>query len=124
MSARLNALTSRGVVPVAASKHPKEVGHYDAPRFAAQAIHVTGSRAYVGDGEWVRVLDISTPSAPRELAAYETPAYARDVWAVNGKAYIAAAQAGVLVVDFGADPGHVASEQGSSGKATSEMAGK
>jgi hypothetical protein len=36
------------------------------------AVHVAGSRAFVGDMEWVRVLEVATPSAPRALAAYET----------------------------------------------------
>ena len=54
-------------------------GRRDTPR-SAGAIHVSGSYAYFGETEWLRVYDVSSPSAPREVAAHETPSYAERLW--------------------------------------------
>ncbi len=48
-------------------------------------------------GEWVRVIDISTPSAPLEIAAYKTPSHATDIWVAGDTAYVAANQAGLMM---------------------------
>ena len=75
-----------------------EVRVYDTPG-AARALDISGSLAYVGDTEWVRVLDLSTPSAPRQIANYKTPSHVMDVWSSDGRVYVANRQAGLLVFD-------------------------
>lgn len=52
------------------------------------------------DLKWLRVLDVSEPSAPRELAAFRTPSYAEDVWIADDFAYLANFDAGVMVLAF------------------------
>jgi hypothetical protein len=61
------------VVDISDPEKPVEVGHHDTPR-SARSVKVSGTYAYVGDLKWMRVFDISTPSAPREIAAYKAPA--------------------------------------------------
>ena len=53
---------------------------------------------HVGDLEWLRVFDVSTPSVPREIASYKTPSYADDIWVANGTAYVAANDSGLIML--------------------------
>ena len=46
-------------------------------------VEVSGSYAYVGDLKSLRVIDISNPSEPREIAALKTPSYIEAVSVVG-----------------------------------------
>ena len=48
----------------------------------------------------MRVLDISTPAAPREIASYKIPSYADQVWVSDGTAYVAAYDAGMMIMSL------------------------
>jgi hypothetical protein len=61
---------------------------------------VSGSYAYVGDLKWLRVFDISIPSSPREVAAYKVPATTSDIWVADSGIYVAAYEAGLMILDF------------------------
>jgi len=87
------------VVDISDPKKPREVGHYDTPR-SARTVRVSGPYAYVGDLEWLRVVDVSTPSAPREIASYQTPSYADGVWVSDGTVYVAAHNAGLMMLEL------------------------
>ena len=89
------------VVDVSDPWNPVEVGHYDTPR-AARSVQVSGNYAYVSDLKWVRVFDISIPAAPREIASYEAPATTRDLWIQEAGVYVAAQEAGLMILDFDA----------------------
>ena len=85
------------VVDVSDPKNPREVGRYDTPR-AARTVRVSGPYAYVGDLKWLRVFDISEPSAPREIASYKAPATAAAIWIADSKVYVAAYEAGLMIL--------------------------
>jgi len=78
------------------------VGRYDTPR-AARTVRVSGSYAYVGDLKWVRVFDVSEPSAPREIASYKVPANAAALWVEDGTVYVAAYEAGLMILRLQAE---------------------
>jgi len=60
--------------------------------------------AYVAAGRGgVRILDVRDPTAPREVAAYATSGFVRDVQVVDRHAYVAAGTAGLRVLDV-SDP--------------------
>ena len=61
---------------------------------------VTGSHAYVADhSSGLRVIDVSTPSAPVEVGFLDTPAFASGVTVVGGYAFVADSYSGLRVVD-------------------------
>ncbi len=66
---------------------------------AAQGIAVSGSVAYFGYGRRLNAIDVSTPAAPRAIGALELDDLTEHLVVVGTTAYVAAAQAGPLVVD-------------------------
>ena len=50
------------IVEISDPRNPKEVATIDTPQ-TARSIRLDGSYAYVGDLKWLRVIDISTPTA-------------------------------------------------------------
>ncbi len=76
---------------------PREVGRLDTPR-TARSVRVSGGKAYVGDRKWVRVIDVTRPSAPRALAAYKTAAMADALWVKDTRIYVANHDAGLTVL--------------------------
>ena len=46
----------------------------------------------------MRVIDISNPSAPREIASYKTPGYAEEISVLDGAAYVANYDAGLMIL--------------------------
>ena len=82
---------------------PRVIGKFNTPR-SARTVFIAGSRAYVGDTEWVRVYDVSNPANLRSVASYKTPSLARELWVVDDVAYLAAEQAGVLIFKLGGTP--------------------
>jgi hypothetical protein len=77
----------------------------------AQAVAVSGERAYVGDSfAGLLIYDISDPSSPEFLGSYQTPGghatgRAHDVAVSGGVAFVADGYGGLQVVDV-QDPGH------------------
>ena len=47
---------------------------------------------------WVRAIDVSTPTVPREIASSKMPSYAEDISVSDGTAYVAAYDAGLLLM--------------------------
>ena len=65
------------------------MGFYDTPGDAYR-VHVSGSYAYVTDGEaGLRVIDISTPTSPEEVGFYDTPGWAVGICVSRSYAYVA-----------------------------------
>jgi hypothetical protein len=103
------------VVDVSDPAAPVGVGAYDTPGLALD-VHVTdgpstgpstgsggtSGRRYAYVSDWVsglRVVDVSDPSTPVEVGAYDTPGFARGVYVAGGYAYVADGGAGLRVVD-------------------------
>jgi hypothetical protein len=85
------------------------VGFVYTPDDLASGVAVSGSYAYVtygwdATGEDFRVIDVSTPSAPVEVAVLDTPGWALGVAVSGGYAYVASTydspyQCGLTVID-------------------------
>ena len=69
----------------------------DTPR-SARSVQLDGAYAYVGDLYWLRVFDVSIPSAPVEIASYKTPSFVDHLWVSDGTAYVAGYDAGLMIV--------------------------
>jgi hypothetical protein len=89
---------------------PREVGRLDLSRpgyfSTLHKVDVDGTaqRAYALMSFWVDAIDISDPSSPRRLGTFESDTfYPRDVVAVGNRAYLAANEEGLQIIDF-ADP--------------------
>jgi hypothetical protein len=68
------------VVDVGDPARPVEVGRTGVLPGVVRDVAVSGSYAYVADGDaGLRVIDVSNPSSPREVGAYDTPG---DAWGV------------------------------------------
>jgi len=60
------------ILDISAPAHPTKVGYIALPDLA-YGVHVSGSYAYVADGSsGLRVIDVSSPSNPREAGFYDT----------------------------------------------------
>jgi hypothetical protein len=80
--------------------NPRMVGQTDMLPDLVEDIHIAGDYAYVADGGiwsddcWcyidpgLRVVDISDPTTPVEVATYETPGPAQGVFVVGDHAYV------------------------------------
>jgi len=73
----------------------------------AYGVFAAGRYAYVGDLKWLRVLDVSNPSAPREIASYKRPGYAEEISIVDGTVYIANNDAGLMILGLKAQVGEM-----------------
>jgi len=63
-------------------------------------VAVAGSFGYVADGsQGLRVIDVSTPEAPVEVGAVDTPGVAYGVAVAGGYAYVADGSQGLRVID-------------------------
>ena len=70
----------------------------------AWGVHVTGGYAYVAAGSsGLRVVNVSDPTIPIEVGAYDTPGYAENVYVAGGYAYVADKEGGMRVIDV-SDP--------------------
>ena len=65
---------------------------------SARAIRVAGRHAFVTDLDWLRVFDVSDPSAPDQIASYQMPAPGYDVWVEGETAYVAAYDGGLIIL--------------------------
>lgn len=68
---------------------------------ATVAVDVQGDTAYIGVGREFTVLDISTPAAPHEVGALDTPGLASGVAVAGGTAYVADGSAGLRYAALG-----------------------
>jgi len=68
-------------------------------------VGVSGGYAYVAAQSAMTVIDVSTPSQPRQVAYCDTFGDAHDIAVAAGYAYIADGEAGLAVVDL-SDPAH------------------
>jgi hypothetical protein len=72
----------------AAADCPEFMGSEDTPMHST-AVAVSGGYAYVADsGSGLRVLDVSTPSAPVEVGFFDTPGVANHVAISDGYVYL------------------------------------
>ena len=62
-------------------------------------IAVSGSYAYVADGYYARIVDISDVSNPTEVGSYEVADYAQGVFISGNYLYVADSNAGLLILD-------------------------
>ena len=46
------------------------------------------------------MLDVSTPSAPVEIASYEAPGNLDTVWVADSRVYVAANEAGLVILEM------------------------
>ncbi|UCH33402.1 MAG: carboxypeptidase regulatory-like domain-containing protein [Armatimonadota bacterium] len=78
-----------------------QLGYCDTPNWAV-ALDVSGAYAYVADSSaGLRVIDVSDPTLPVEVAVGDTsPGAASDVEVVGDYAYVAAACQGVVIIDI------------------------
>ena len=83
------------------------MGRFDTPR-SARSIQVAGPYAYVGDLKWLRVIDVTNPSAPREIASRKTPGYTKEIIVVDGAAYVANYDAGLIIMGIEGQGSHCA----------------
>jgi len=68
---------------------------------SAADIYVDGTYVYVAMSEaGLRILDISTPTAPREVGAYDTPGYAKQVHVAGMYTFVADWSGGLLILRF------------------------
>ena len=74
-----------------------EIAHYDTPR-AVRSVQVRGNRAWISDLNWLRVLDVSDPARPRELASFSAPGDITRIQPVGDRVYFTASEAGLMVM--------------------------
>ena len=76
------------------------IGSYDTPGFSMQTA-VDGNFAYIADGTGgLRLVDVSDPSQPQEVASFDTAGSAVEVVLDNGKIYIADGEGGLLIFEL------------------------
>lgn len=103
------------VVDVATPTAPVEIGAWDSPGYA-EGVAVAGNTVYLADGPYgLRVVDVSDPAHPTPVGSAYDMNYAFEVAVTDPSglrdpkgltfAYIAAAGAGLLVVDV-SNPAH------------------
>ncbi|NQT34250.1 choice-of-anchor D domain-containing protein, partial [bacterium] len=80
-----------------------EVGSIDTPG-GAYGVFVVGNYAYIADRpEGIRIIDVSDPANPREVANQEIPDPAYEIVVVDGIGYVAGDQSGLRIIDL-SDP--------------------
>ena len=85
------------VVDISHPANPRGLPRSGGPR-SARTVVISGSYAYTGDHVGVQVFDVSNPSSLREVASYKTPSHVGDIWVAEGKAYVAAYEAGLMIL--------------------------
>ena len=79
------------------------LGSYDTPG-SAEGVFVSGNYAYVADGLYgVRIIDVSDPASPVEVAYYDSPGQAHRVFVEGNLLYVADGSEGLRIVDV-SDP--------------------
>jgi hypothetical protein len=81
-------------------------GSLDTP-WNAEGIYVAGKYAYIADADTVRILDISDPTSPVNVGAYNTPGRtAHGIFVAGNYAYVATGSSGLQILDI-SDPANV-----------------
>ena len=76
------------------------IGGYDTPGFSMQAA-LDGNLAYIADGTGgLRLVDVSDPSHPQEIAFFDTAGNAVEVVLDSGKIYVADSEGGLLIFEL------------------------
>jgi hypothetical protein len=84
------------ILDVSVPSAPVYVGSIDTPG-NAKDVAVVGNLAYVADGSSLQIFDVTTPSVP--VARGSHPVAAMEVKVRSGYAYVAAASAGLIVLN-------------------------
>lgn len=94
-----------GVVDVSDPASPVEVGRFAPAGFPVRSFAIAGSLGYAATAyaPCLRVLDLAAPQSPVEVAALDMDANVAQVAVADDRAYLAAGNQGLLVVDIG-DP--------------------
>lgn len=97
----------------AEDEEPKDlqaIGHYDSPGSANQLFVQCAEKegeptyVYLADGKrGLRIIDVTDPRLPREIAVVDTPGFANDVVVVNKIAYVADGAKGLFLINV-SDP--------------------
>ena len=75
------------------------IGSYDTPG-DAKGVFVSGSYAYVADGERdLQIINVSNPASLTLIGSYNTPLGAKDVFVSGGYAYVANYGIGLQIID-------------------------
>lgn len=72
---------------------------------SAESVAVQGGYVYIGLGPLLVVVDISTPTNPRQVGSLWMPDFVRDIVVADEYVYVAADEGGLLIVDA-SDPAH------------------
>ena len=91
------------VVDISDPKDPRKMGQIDVGR-TARTVRVSGSYAFVGLLNWLKVIDVSEPSSLREVASYKAPAQVTATQIDDSTVYVAARQAGLMILGTQAQP--------------------
>lgn len=92
------------VLDVSDPAQPRPVGQTAMMPETVQDVHMSGTLAYVADGEGgLRIVDVSDPTEPRELGGYNTDGLANGVAVVGPVAYVADGGGDLLILDV-SDP--------------------
>jgi hypothetical protein len=89
----------------------RTLGEFDGHIGRMRGVDVIGETAYVAqsmhsDASWLLVVDVSDPSAPRELGSFETTGGAQDVDVSGSIAFVADRADGLVLVDV-SDPSNL-----------------
>ncbi len=66
----------------------------------SQDVFVKDNYAYVAAGDILSIIDVSTPSSPKEVGYYDTPGYALGVYALGGYIYVGDFGSGLWILNF------------------------
>jgi len=92
------------VMDVSNPVSPTQAGSFDTPYMDTEDIVVTGTWAYLADGDGgLRILDITLPDYPREVGYFDTPGHAYEVAISGTLAYVADGNGGIQIINI-SDP--------------------
>jgi len=69
---------------------------------SADAVALSGTRAYLGEGAALTILDVSNPALPVRRARMPLPDLVRDIQVVGSLAYVADREGGLQIIDVSA----------------------
>lgn len=93
------------IVDASNANQPVKVGNipirYLGPTTAIHDIEIVGNYAYVPQGKWLRVVDVTTPTLPTDIAVITaTTSYLRSIAVSGSYAYLTSGSDGLIVVDI------------------------
>jgi len=94
------------MINVTDPSNPTLVGEYvPTGGFGIHDVYVVGQYAYVL-ADQLRIVDVSSPAAPSEMGAFDTPGDARRLCVADSIAYVADGEAGLRLIDV-SDPANL-----------------